>query len=70
MPRDYRAHENERKAKARRAFALLRRELDRPTEPRKVAASPTSAAVKVQTPADALLIEAWLRGKQGGQNGG
>ena len=56
MPRDFRASENTRNAKARRAAALQRVELGFPTVPRVPAAGATSYAVKAEDPETARLI--------------
>jgi hypothetical protein len=47
MPRDLRANENVKRAKAKRQFALERREMLQPTVPRVSAAGPISMAIKV-----------------------
>lgn len=60
MPRDLKSHENAKRARARRDSALARQELGRPTEPRAPAAGPMSMGVKVRSPSDDLLIEAYL----------
>jgi hypothetical protein len=65
MPRDYRAGENTKRAKARREFAMERNELRQASSPRTPAAGPTSMALKAADPADALLIEAWLAQNRG-----
>lgn len=63
MPRNMRANESARRAKALRDRALTRPEMGQPSEPRTSAAGPTSMAMKVKDPSDALLIEAWLQQK-------
>lgn len=65
MPRDYRAAENTRRAKALRDRALARPEMGQPSEERASAAGPTSMGVKVRNASDDLLIEAFLRQKKG-----
>lgn len=57
MPRDYRASENRKLARASRARALLRPEMLYPTEPRAAAAGPTSLAVKVVDPELRRMID-------------
>lgn len=62
MSRGMRAHEITRRAKALRDRALARVELRQPSSsPRDPASGPTSMAVKARDPADAILIEAYLR---------
>jgi hypothetical protein len=61
MPRDYRAHENAKMAKAKRMLALERNELRGPGTPHVSAAGPTSAPIKLADANDAALIEAFLR---------
>lgn len=63
MPRDLRASENQKRARARRDHALARQELGQPTEPRIAAAGPVSMGVKVRSASDDLLIEAYLAQK-------
>lgn len=60
MPRDLRANENQKRAKARRGAALARVELGQPTVPRTSAAGPTSMAVKVEDPNIRAMIDAAL----------
>lgn len=60
MPRDLRANEHAKRAKARRAHALARIDLREPSSPRENAAGPTSPAVKVMDPAAAAAIEAFM----------
>lgn len=50
MPRDFKAHENDKRAKARRAHALQRLDLREPSVPRQAAAGATSHAVKARDP--------------------
>lgn len=58
MPRDLKAHENQKRAQARRAYALERRDLREPSVPRAPAAGPTSHAVKARDPSvDAAIAE-------------
>lgn len=64
MPRDYRAHENAKMAKAKRQIALERNELRGPGTPHVSAAGPTSAPIKLADPGDAALIEAFLQRKR------
>lgn len=66
MPRDYRANENQKKAKARRAHALARNELRGPSTPRTSAAGATSAPVKAADPDTARMVAEFLarRGDQ------
>lgn len=66
MPRDIRQGEAAKRAKARRAHALERREIGQPTAPRVSAAGAVSMAIKATDPADRLLIEAFLASKRGG----
>jgi hypothetical protein len=61
MPRDYRAHENTRKAKAKRQQALERNELRGPSTPHVSAAGPTSAPIKAPDPATEAMVEAYLK---------
>lgn len=63
MPRDLKAHENQKKASARRAHALARLDLREPTVPRESAAGPMSHAVKKVDPVTALAIQAFLAKK-------
>lgn len=65
MPRDYRANENERKAKARRAHALSRTELGQPTTPRTSAAGPTSMGIKAIDPETTRMVEEFLAARRG-----
>lgn len=63
MPRDYRARENARMAKSRRAYAMERNELRQESSPRTSAAGPTSLAIKVNP--HAAAIEAFLAKREG-----
>lgn len=63
MPRDLRANESQKRAKARREHALSRRELGQPTSPRVPAAGPVSMAVKARNTFDDAMIEEFLRAK-------
>jgi hypothetical protein len=54
------AGQGERRAKARREFALARPEMLQPSSPRAPAAGPTSMAVKVEDPAVADMVAAFL----------
>lgn len=67
MPRDYRANENERRAKARRDSAMARNELRQPSSPRTSAAGPTSMAIKETDPATTSMIAAFLAKKRGAE---
>lgn len=60
MPRDLRAHENQKRTKARRDHALARLEFREPSSPRTAAVGPVSHAVKVVDPADRAAIDAFL----------
>ena len=60
MPRDLRAHENQKRSKARRAHALARLDLREPSVPRTAAAGPTSHAVKMVDPEAAAAIAAYM----------
>jgi hypothetical protein len=64
MPRDLKAHENQKRSKARRDHALARLDLREPSVPRQPANGPTSHAVKARDPATAAAVEAFLRGRQ------
>lgn len=66
MPRDLRANENQRRARARREGALARAEFRYPSSPRDAPVSPTSFPVKKVNPADQAAIEAFLRSKSDG----
>lgn len=67
MPRDLRAHENTKRNKARREFALQRRDLREPSEPRTAPAGATSPPLKVVDPASQAAIDAFLARREGGQ---
>lgn len=58
MPRDFRADENSKRARAKREAALMRNELGRPSSPRIAAAGPVSMAVKLHDPATRAMIDA------------
>lgn len=60
MPRDLTQGESAKRAKARRAHALERRELGQPTTPRISPAGPTSMSIKATDPAETRMIEAFL----------
>jgi hypothetical protein len=60
MPRDLKAHENQKRARARREGALARREFAYPSVPRSAAAGPTSPAVKIVDPESAAAIAAFM----------
>lgn len=64
MPRDYRARENQMMAKAKRASALKRGEMGRPTVPRVAPASATSATIKAEDPALRKMIDEHLARRQ------
>lgn len=57
MPRDYRARENAKRTKARRDFAIERRELRGDSHPRRPTASPTSFPLKAEDPVTRKLID-------------
>jgi hypothetical protein len=65
MPRDFRAAENQKRAKARRQGALERNELRQPSAPRQAAAGATSFAVKAEDPSDRAAIDAFLAARRG-----
>jgi hypothetical protein len=65
MPRDLRKKEVDRRAKARRQYALERNELREATAPRRAAAGATSFAVKVADPEDRAAIDAFLEARKG-----
>jgi hypothetical protein len=67
MPRDFKAHENDKRAKARREFALQRRDLREPSTPRAQAVGPISHAVKIVDPETERAIEKFLREKRDGR---
>ncbi len=67
MPRDLRASENQKRAKARRIGALARNELRAPSEPRESSAGPTSFPVKKTDMATRAAIDAFLSRRQEGQ---
>lgn len=60
MPRDRKASENRKRAKALRETALSRVEIGLPTVPRISAAGPTSMAVKAEDPNIRAMIDAAL----------
>lgn len=66
MPRDHKANENRKRAKARRDGALQRIELLWPSEPRESAAGATSFPVKARSENDDALIRDFLARKGGG----
>ena len=68
MPRDLKAHENQKRARARRDHALARLDLRQPSSPRTPAAGPTSHAVKSVDPEAAAAIAAFLTRRNGGTN--
>lgn len=57
MPRDMRADENRKRAKARRDFALERNEFRYPSEPRIAPDGPTSFPLKADNIDDRRLID-------------
>jgi hypothetical protein len=61
MPRHYKAHEHQRRAKALRDQALQRNELRQPSEERESAAGATSFPVKKIDMDSARAIEAFLQ---------
>lgn len=63
MPRDMKASENQKRARARRDHALARQELGQPTVPRTSPAGVTSMGIKVRSASDDFLIEAYLAQK-------
>lgn len=65
MPRDLRASENTKRAKAKRDSAMARREFSYPSEPRTSAAGMTSLAIKVMDPKLRALIDAALARREG-----
>lgn len=67
IPRDFKAHENDRRAKARREFALQRRDLREPSTPRAQAAGPISHAVKVVDPETERLVAEFMERKRDGR---
>lgn len=69
MPRDFKAHENDKRAKARRAHALQRLDLREPSVPRQAAAGATSHAVKARDPETDRLIAEFRARVPGGQGG-
>ncbi len=60
MPRDFRAHENAKMAKAKRQIALERNELRGPSTPHVSAAGPTSAPIKAPDPVELAMIEQFI----------
>jgi hypothetical protein len=58
MTKRMRAHEIERRARAKRSSALARNELRQPSVPRVSAAGPTSPAIKAEDPAIRAMIDA------------
>lgn len=60
MPRDFKAHENMKRSKARREHALLRLDLREPSSPRQAPVGATSHPVKLMDRASAAAIEAFL----------
>lgn len=67
MPRDLRATENQKRAKARRQAALARPEMLQPSTPRRSAAGPTSMAIKTEDPATRRLIDEAIARREGRQ---
>ncbi|MHB8272007.1 hypothetical protein [Bradyrhizobium sp.] len=57
MPRENRAHENQKRMSARRMHALARLDLREPTSPREAASGPTSHAVKAENPELRKMID-------------
>jgi hypothetical protein len=64
MPRDLKAHENQKRMRARRDHALSRLDLREPSVPREAAAGPTSHSVKKVDPDTAAAIAAFLRNRK------
>jgi hypothetical protein len=60
MPRDYKAAENQKRAKARRMGALARNELREPSVPRESPVGATSFPVKKIDMATAEAVKAFL----------
>lgn len=60
MPRDYKASENQKRAKARRSAALTRPELRQASVPRQAAAGATSFPVKKESPSIRAAVDAFL----------
>lgn len=65
MPRDLKAHENQKRARARREGALARREFAYPSEPRQPATGPTSFPVKKIDAAAEIAIAEFLARQRG-----
>ncbi len=65
MPRNMRRAEVDKRARARRDFALSRIEFNEPSVPRVSAAGPTSAPLKADDPEDRRLIEEALAKRRG-----
>lgn len=66
MPRDLKAHEHSKRNKARREFALMRRDLREPSAPRAAAVGAISHAVKIVDPATERAIAEFMA-RKGGQ---
>lgn len=69
MPRNLAPHENMKRSKARREFALERRDLREPSTPRASAVGATSHAIKTIDPATQEAIAAFLARCPRGQGG-
>lgn len=70
MPRDFKASENQKRSKARRAHALQRLDLREPTVAREAAVGATSHAVKARDPdVERAIREFEERRAAGGQGG-
>jgi hypothetical protein len=67
VPRENRAHDNQKRCKARRYHALARLDLREPSVPREPAAGPTSHAVKKIDIGTRAAIDAFLSQQKGGQ---
>lgn len=67
MPRDLRANENQKRARARREGALARAEFRYPSAARTAAAGPTSFPIKAEDPAARAAIDAFLARERGGK---
>ncbi len=69
MPRDYRASENAKMAKAKRQIALERNELRGPGTPHVSAAGVTSAPIKARNADEDAMIEAFIKAQDLRLNG-
>lgn len=57
MPRDFKAAENTKRARAKRAAALARTEFRYPSDPRTAPAGATSFPIKAEDPENRRLID-------------